>query len=68
LKKTERGFLKSRGVEGLQQDAEDLRKRCMETNAPANGWMGVIGHFKVYHLGSIQSVPPRLGLVIGFSG
>ena len=27
LKKTGRGVLKSRGVEGLQQDAEDLRKR-----------------------------------------
>ena len=27
LKKTGRGVLKSRGGEGLQQDAEDLRKR-----------------------------------------
>jgi hypothetical protein len=32
LKTTGRGGLKSRGVEGLIEDAEELRKRIVKTN------------------------------------
>jgi hypothetical protein len=34
LKKTGRGVLKSRGIESLKQDAEELRERFSNANRP----------------------------------